>query len=188
MRHPAVLCFLLLLVLSGCENVHNGAAQNRVVKNELVMQLNVHEPNDFVQEYFNTRRPRDVAKSNLDVAAIDQSSIVDLAGNGGVTNLPCELVAVTRTSDSISVGLNSQPMSLANAVTSARAICELVGLPHYEIDSWFNNKRHEDILEANCAQRGSVNRRHHSVEIRGSFETARPWRILYTITYDLPTS
>ena len=73
-------------------------------------------------------------------------------------------------------------------VTSARAICELVGLPHYEIDSWFNNKRYEDILEANCAQRGSVNRRHHSVEIRGSFETARPWRILYTITYDLPTS
>ena len=152
----------------------------------MVRELCVETPYAFVVENFKDRFSGSQNDLSLDVAAVDDKGAIVFTGRNRRCEMLFELITVSRQSGQFTLGVNSQPMDLEEAIASSKALCGVVGIDDTNLTKWFSSRGYEDAVDTTCLQTGRVGKLDHSVEVRRSFESAKPWRVLYEVTFTDP--
>jgi hypothetical protein len=188
MKRPIAAGILTLGAITsfaiGCTQMENG--ENAFRGSAVVRELCVETPYAFVVENFKDRFAGSQDDLSLDVATVDdKGAIVFIDGNRRCEML-FELITVSRQCGQFTLGVNSQPMDLAEATAFSKALCGVVGIDNTNLTNWFSSRGYEDAVDTTCLQTGSVGKLDHSVEVRRSFESVKPWRVLYEVTFTDP--
>jgi hypothetical protein len=160
------------------ENAFRGSA--------VLRELCVETPYAFVVENFKDRFAGSQDDLSLDVAAVDDKGAIVFTGGNQRCELLFELITVSRQRGQFTLAVNSQPMDLEEATAISKALCGVVGIDNTNLSKWYSSRGYDDAVDTTCLQTGRVGKLDHSVEVRRSFESAKPWRVLYEVTFTDP--
>lgn len=182
MRWIIIIVFLCGHPLwEGCRVNENSKMQ---VAHDSERVLNVVRPQTFIGDNFGDKFEVDSAKSSLTVAAINDENGVIIMNNDKGVRFKYELITASKHGMNFSIGLNSQPMTLEETIELSKAVCDIVGISDARLTEWFSSRGYEDVVEASCLQTGRSGEIDHSVEVRRSYESASPWRVVYEVTFE----
>lgn len=180
MRQLLFFGSVLIFLLAGCSDKPRNDVSNT---QNTSRKLDISAPMTFIVTNFGDNFSEAAKEYSLDVASADENGIVALVRGSERCEFEYELITVSRHGSHFDIGINSVPMTLEQVRKSSQATCKVVDIDDENLRNWFESKGFEKKPDPTCLQIGQVNNVHHSVTVRRSFNSGKPWRMLYELSF-----